>query len=382
MEHFNRRHLQTLLTEGESERLSCYIPMVRVGRETLQNPIRYKNAIRYAEQALYAHGMDKRGAGAIIGRIVDEVEAETGDQRFWDRQSDGLAIFASAEDCLLLSCAYEFAPSVTVASRFCIMPLVPLLNRDREFLVLAISRNSVRVVHASRERAEEIELSGAVPRSVTDVVGEDFEEQNLQFHWTSSDRGAVFHGQGAGEDDVLPELELYCRRVGGALVKELGTDTSIVLAGDTALAAIFRHVVKRPPLLDTGIEGNHDRTPPDQLRALGWPIIAERLVREDAEVVRLFHERRGENRASDDLEEIRAAAQQGRVEQLIVSREVALAAPRPIPDPAANDSPGNVGAEPPINADVVATLRHGGSARLLDAPDMPTEAEVAAIFRF
>lgn len=378
---FDDASWQTLLEEDDAVRVTCYLPMVRAGSETRQNPIRFKNILRYAHQALLERGLDKREAASLVRTIQDAVP----DDSFWEHQQEGLAVFATADDCRMLSLSRQFAPSVTVAPRFHVIPLLPAVHDNRRFLVLALSQDRVRLIRASRDRAEELDPGDGVPRSLTAVVGSQLEEQSLQTH-TSTTGAAAFHSHGEGDDDRLPELERYCRAVADALAAEPAVlDAPLVLAADVRLAAIFRAVARRLRLLEDGIDGNHDRTPPDRLRDLAWPAVAARIAAEEAALVQTFHAQLGAGRASDDIDEIREAADRGRVESLLLSREDSLPQNSdfvPDADPDGGPDSSGVGSEPPVNADAVATLRNGGSVHVLASADMPTRAPVAAIFRF
>ena len=255
------------------------------------------------------------------------------------------------------------------------MPLVPLTTTSPPLLVLALSRHVVRLI--DRATAQELPLPPDVPRSLTDVVGSERRAPSLQLH--SVGNGAVFHGHGEGDDDLLPEIEIYCRRIASALESELArASATVVLAGDVQITAIFRRAAAEWPLLDEQINGNHDRTAAAHLAALATPLAAARRSAEHADLKALYGARSAEQRASDDPVDIAAAARAGRIETLLLERGAALDEPRL----RAARAPHSVQPEGPFNSEAVLTLRCGGDVRVVPAAHMPTPAPQAAIFRW
>jgi hypothetical protein len=370
--------LRELAARDGGPLISCYVPIVRTGKEVSQNRIRVKNALREVEAALQSSSADKRVAAAASRRIqsaleeaIDEIDASRGST------DDGWALFGSADDCLMLGCNCEFAPSITVAERFYVVPLLELARAEHRAYVLAISRHGVRLISISREGATEVQLSDAVPRSLTDVVGEERRYAGMQQH--SVGGGTIFHGHGEGEDDVVQELEAFCRRVGSALATEVDfAERSLVLAGDVQITATFRRVNGKLPLLERQISGSHDRTSAAELHELAKPILAAAASADDARLRELFHVRHGHGRASDEHAHIARAAEDGRIDTLLLvdcSAHLDGVAVEAVDTRAAYD-------EGAFNREVVLTLRHSGTVQLLEPDKMPTRAPLAAIYRF
>ena len=148
-------------------------------------------------------------------------------------------------------------PLVTIGPRFYIVPLVPCTTPAPAVFVLALSRHSVRLIERATTR--EIELPQDVPRSLTDVVGTERRAASLQQHSVGS--GSVFHGHGEGDDDVLPEIEMFCRRIASSLAASIDrANATLLLAGDVQITAVFRRAAAGWSLLEEQIQGSHDRT--------------------------------------------------------------------------------------------------------------------------
>src|SRR5690606_25562507 len=247
-----------------------------------------------------------------------------------------------------------FAPRLSVAKRYDVLPLVPLVNDDLRGTVLVLARNGVRVIDVSQDQAHELELGDDFPKTGADAFGDDLRQSGLQQH--SVGTGAVFHGHGEGEDDVLPELEIFCRSVGDALAKLPDVAAKpLVVAADVKLAALFRRTAAQLQVLPDTITGNYERADVETIAAL-----ARRLLRRSAkgeDWAELYRAGLADGNASDSRGELGRAALDARVDTLLIERESALAE---------RDGDG----EPDYNAETVLTLRHGGKVHLLGRDEM------------
>jgi len=352
--------------------VSCYVQFARAGKDVRQNSIQLKNCQRTLAAACAAGAIDERTTTAATRELARA--AQTAENPRAPRGT-GLALFASAGECATLESAVPFASSITIAPRYYLVPLVPLTMATPPVLILALSRNVVRLI--DRATAHELPLPPDAPRSLEDTVGAERREPSLRQH--SVGAGAVFHGRGEGSDDVLPELETYCRRIANALASELArSGATVVLAGDVQITAIFRRAAVGWPLLAEQIYGNHDRTPAAQLAAFATPLLGARQSAANAELKTLYGARSAEQRASDDPLDIAAAARAGRIDTLLLEHAAALDEP----GLRAAREPNAVLPEGPFNSEAVLTLRCGGNVRVVPAADMPTPAPQAAIFRF
>jgi hypothetical protein len=108
---------------------SLFMPTHRAGRETEQNPIRFRNLLRQAQEQLQARGLRP----AQVQEMLKKPQRLLLDKAFWQRQSDGLAAFFSADafHCFRLPLAFD--ELVVTAKRFLVKPLLPILTSDGLF---------------------------------------------------------------------------------------------------------------------------------------------------------------------------------------------------------------------------------------------------------
>jgi hypothetical protein len=85
-----RTDLQRLALGRPGPWVSVFLPTHRAGREVEQAPIRLKNLLRQATEALEADGVKAPTTKSLLAplrRLLD-------DRLFWQYQSDGLALFS------------------------------------------------------------------------------------------------------------------------------------------------------------------------------------------------------------------------------------------------------------------------------------------------
>jgi hypothetical protein len=353
--------------------VSCYVPFARSGKDVRQNAIHFKNC----QRALAAEGatknIDARTLAAATKGLASAADAAL-DPRA-PRAAAGFALFAHPDGCVTLDSRTPFPPVVTVADRFYLLPLMPFSTAAPPLYVLTLSRQSVRLIDCTNAR--ELELPGDFPKSLTDAVGTERRRATLQRHTVGT--GSVFHGHGEGDDDLLPEIETFCRGVANKLGDHVERGQAVLLlAGDVQITSVFRRAAGDLKLAQEHISGNHDRTSAADLCSLVQPLLSARRQQTHAELRELYERHVADRRASDDASEISAAARAGRIDTLLLNESAAFEQPRR----RATRDPHAIQPEGPFNTEAVLTLRCGGDVRLLPETDMPTVAPQAAIYRF
>jgi hypothetical protein len=209
MDILTRNDLRALIERPERLSISIYMPAERMGKQVEQNPIRFKNLLGKTEERLAERGVRASEAQALL----EPAKTLLRDSLFWQRQSDGLALFVSQDMLRYYRLPLDFEELAVVGDRFHVKPLLPLLSGDGRFYILALSQNTLRLLQGTRYSVSEIELED-VPTSLQHFLQWDDPEKRLQFHTTtqtpggerihpavSSARPAIFHGHGAASAD-------------------------------------------------------------------------------------------------------------------------------------------------------------------------------------
>ena len=127
------------------------------------------------------------------------------DSDFWQHQSDGLAIFLSANGLRRYRLPLNFEELVVVVDHFHIKPLLPLFTGDGQFFILALSQNSVRLLNSTRYSVSEVDIEQVVG-SLAEALPVADHQASLQLHTsgsiggTTGDGSATFHGQGEASE--------------------------------------------------------------------------------------------------------------------------------------------------------------------------------------
>lgn len=385
----SRDDLDTLLTESYGTAVSIYLPTVRAGQETQQNPIRFKNLLREVEKRLSEREMEAGDVESFLAPLA----GLHGDLEFWQHQQEGLAVFLADGFFETYELPVSVEEMAVVNARFYLKPLFTLFRGDGRFYVLALSQKNVRFFEGSRYQLREIELPEDVPHRLEEVVGYQLEEQNLQFHSGTQARGSasraprspIYHGQGGGEQVQKDEVAKFFSRLDKALHDHLpNKNVPLVLAGVEWLLPIYRQASEHQNLLDHGIHGNPDGWSAGELHGRAWEIVRPQIIADRERAAERFGDLIGTGRASNRVEDVVAAAFDGRVDTLFVAQGEHRWGEF---DPASREvkvfERQENGAEDLLDFAAVRTFMTGGTVYSLERDRLPGESgSVAAIFRY
>ena len=146
--------------------LTISMPVFGSPDQARQNPVRLRQMLGQAKEALAAHGVDEKTIAAMLDGITlstEDLNAPEGKK--------GLLIFRNATDVY----RYAFVPdelqeAVQVGDHFVIKTLLPNLKGDRTFYILALSQKHVRLLRCTDHSSEEVPLPEGVPTSKDEAM--------------------------------------------------------------------------------------------------------------------------------------------------------------------------------------------------------------------
>ena len=362
--------------------MSLFIPTHRAGSE--QDPIRWKNLLVDAEDALRRAGIRRTEAAELLSHAWELHR----DGLFWQHQSDGLAYFGGPAWRQFFRVPVDLPEIGAVGDRFVVGPLLRMLTGNNRFLLLALSQNRVRLLEGSKYHIDEVALRD-VPTGLRDVI-EPPEPRSDTMAWRASGHSpggtaaAVFYGYGAADKDFKKtEVEQFFRRVDAGLREHLhGERIPMVLAGVDYLIPIFRGVNTYPHVLDDALIGNYDDLPPERMHEPAWEIVSEVVRREARRAIERFNERHGTGFATADPEADETAATEGRVDTLIVGAEPACWERGDAGRVVLLGGDG-VGSQcERLDRSAIAALLHGGRLIAVPSSGVPGDSDMAAILRY
>jgi hypothetical protein len=354
-----------LLSRAELRRLaaaggpcvSLFLPTARFGPETLSGPSRLRGLLSDATTQLADRGVSAKEAEGMLAPARELVD----DEPFWQRLSDGLALYCAHGVSARFRVPVAFTEEVAVGEAFRIRPLLPVSAADGLFHILALAQKSVRVLAGTRLTVGEVSVPG-LPGSMAEAIPQEEMQRYGQSHSVGS-TGTKFHGQGNEADYDKVALERYFRAVDGPLVARLGSsngDVPLVLACVGYYAPIYRQVSRYPAVWPKAVEGNPEELTPARLHDAAWPLVEEHFADRGREWLERYHHQMGTGRTATGSAEVLAAARDGRVDTMLL-------------DAAAEDGSA-------LDEAVAAAVRHDG--RVVSLPGTDLGAEPAALLRW
>jgi hypothetical protein len=378
MDVIRRTDLERLALQGGGPCVSVFLPTHRAGPEVQQGPIRLKNLLREATEALQADGVKAPTIKSLLAplwRLLD-------DGLFWQYQSDGLALYSRPGWWRSFRVPLDLPELARVADRFHVSPLLPLLTGDGHFFVLALSQNQIRLLEGTRDRLEEVDLPG-VPLGVRDALQGEEGQKQLQLY--VADRGGVaargiFHGHGSAGDVQEERVLQYLRKVDRALGEVLaGERAPMVLAAVEDLAPLWRKATTYPHLVDETLAGNPDALGPHELHPRAWAIVEPLFLQALREAAARYDQLAGSGLTSKDPREIIRAAEHGRIDTLFASQHPAGPSTDEGGVPVSDEGSG---LQDLLERAAATTLIKGGTVYMLAVGEVPGGGGVAAVFRY
>lgn len=386
MENLTLDQIKGLAQQAANPSLSIFLPTHRAGQDAKQDPIRLKNLLRDAEHRFLNSGMGPREASTLL----QPAQALLNSSSFWQHQYDGLAIFMAADDFHVYRLPFSVEELLIIARSYYVKPVLPLFTNNGHYYILALSQNEVRLFEGTRHSVGQIDLPVGLLESLNEVLKLDDPETQVQVHTVTAPKGVgigIFHGQGgSGAEQQESGIERYLSLVDRGL-KDIFHEQQapLVLAGVDYLLSIYRRVSDYAHIMPEGITGSPEHLLPETLQEQAWPIVELHFRQETEKIMAAYQQLADTDTASDNVEEIVAAAFNGRVDRLVVAVDTQVWGNF-------NRDTGEVvyyqdGQRkedylPLLDFAAMQTLQNGGTVFALSQDEMPTKSAIAAVFRY
>ena len=382
METFTRRDLQALMEPRDGWCVSIYMPTQRKGADQQQNPVRLKNLIREAQRLLSGSEVEVSQAKGLLAPARELLAQHD----FWQHQSDGLAVFLTADLFRNYRLPVPFEEKVVAARRFDVRPLLPLLATDGRFYVLAIAKESVRLLRGSRFSIDEVRVEG-MPATIEEALNEEVPGSQLQFRveapQRSGKRAVTFYGHGGEDDYEKDKLLRFFRTVDHTLHSFLADKRApLVLAGVGYLHPIYRKANTYPHLAADGIDESPRTLGEQQLHDRAWAVVEPFFLEVQRQALARYRQLAGTGHTASSVEQIVPLAYQGGVECLLVAQDARQWGTY---DPTAHhtrlheqERPGD---DDLLSFAALHTLLHKGAVYVLLQEAIPDSAQAAAVLR-
>ena len=283
------------------------------GRETTQNPIRFKNLINDAIGK--AEGVEDNTLERLKELTVLEDDFE-----FWQHQRAGFALYVCDGFEQRFSLDHTPDEAAYLGQHFQIRPLASPACRTLSARILALSWESARLYESDGHQCREV-TTEAFPVSYYELVVPRDAEEQLQYSSHAKGRGGsqvvMYHGHGEGEEKIEADRADYLSRVGELVSKSMyNSGQPLLLLATEEVAGHFTSVtdVDVAERIDASPDGMEESVLTEKMNVAARDV-ATRAADELKE--RLGTALSG-GAGSTDLSEIITEAARGRIDTLLL----------------------------------------------------------------
>lgn len=374
--------IDKLATYNGDTVLSIYIPThsTPTPPNVTENQIRFKNLVH---KGLEQWSHDERHGKT--NEIKDQLLSYIDDTDFWHHVSKGMAIFISSEGSEIYHLPIEITEQVYVGESFDILPLLHLKSINEPYYLFALAMHEPKLFKGDIYGLQPVSIN--FPKSPEDALNIDemFISSNTVRAGSGSMQGSP-HGQGDSQKAGQEERLMYFRILDNMIMKSKKIDTShpILIAATDSEAADYRNLSKLPNILEKHLAGNRTKDEGGVLHELSYELVSEELLSKHMEALAERYETAvGAAKTSETLGDIERAAQEGRVDTLLLS-----------PYEESNDSISDVTNSAILRmfADikeksrllplVTQVIKKGGHIDMFNRRLMPARVTVAALYRY
>ncbi|HEY5556685.1 hypothetical protein [Acetobacterium sp.] len=366
-----------LMEKGKSPVISIYIDTNIKKPDRLENPIRFKNLVREAQEAL----KDKEVKGfRDLFSLFKQMEE---DIIFWEGATEGMAILADEEECIVYKLPISVTSRAIVSDSYYIKPLLKSYQLNGRYHVLGLNRDRFFLFEADHYGLHQISLDEK-DSTMEGVLGTQTTEGHLS-HASTGGEQSTYHGYGGAKDERKVDEEKFFRHVETFVEEQHSKQYKIplILVGLDEHQGEFRKISKNPYLIKEGIKSDIEAMDEKMLYEKVQNVMMDIFRQQLKERMEIFNQAHSKDMGSNDVVEIARAITEGRVEVLYLEEnKVHPGRYEPshgtITEGVAEDF--YVG---DIYDDMAeAVLSRGGEVVILESEDMPTESDLAAVYRY
>lgn len=367
--------------EDEGPFISLYQPTHRSLPDNKQDQIVFKNLLRGIEKSL-----EQLPNFKLIDKIMKPLYELKKDKDFWDHTYDGIAVFASENNCNV----YKFNNSVkelaVVANSYHIKPIIMAFQNTENYNLLGLSRENFTLYQCDKNVLEEIALENDVPRTMEDVLGDQLSDPYLAHSSYAGTKGtAMYHGHGDIKLEINKDTEKYFRYVDSFVLENCSKKSKLplILVSVAENISEFKKISKNNYLLEEGINNSFESLSLDEIQNRASTIIQAINMEKIQKFADIYAKAEAEFLGSSDLSQIAKAAYESRVETLLVEEDIII--PGKIDYKNGSIEFGDINSPnyDDIMDDLIElVLSNGGNVFVLTKEMMPNNKGIAAIYRY
>jgi hypothetical protein len=361
--------------------ISLYQPTHRSFPDNKQDPIVFKNLLRVIENSL-----EQLPTFDMIDTIMKPFYELKEDKNFWNHTSDGIAVFASVDKCIVYNLYHPVKELGVVANSFHTKPLIKAFQSTENYHLLGLNRENFTLYQGNRYGFEEIAIDPDAPRTMKEVLGEQLSDPYLSHaSYGGTGGNAMYHGHGDVKDEINKDTEKYFRYVDSFVLENYSKASKLplILVSLTEHISEFKKISNNPYLLEEGINKSIESMNLVEIQKKAREIIEAISMKETEKMVEAYANAEAESLGSSDLVQVVKAAYESRVKTILMEEDKIV--PGKIDNNTGKIKLGDI--DDPNYDDILDDLAEmvllsGGNVFVLTKDLMPSTTGIAAIFRY
>lgn len=388
MEILSKEEFKELANHQADGCVSIYIPTHSSGMEVNEkyDTIVFKNNLQKAKILLTEKGLDIKKVDAILAPAVEYLK----DERFWNSQLQGLAVFLSDGFFKIYQLPHTVKEELLVNNSFLLTPILPVMEKRHRFYLLVISKHDCKFYEGDQFEMKKLEIEG-LPTGMDDVVHFELKEARPTHRRAGAAAGAAasvganFHGHGTGLSDEDEYLLQYLKEVDQTLWTEVLHNQSVplVLASVDYEIAYYKQISNYKHISDVSLTGNFEHEDRQSMYIKVKEKLSHYFREYSKEALKNYYNNSAKELTSSIVEEVVPAAYFAGVSDLFVQKNARIWG--------SFDEKNNVTTihdekqaddECLINNSIIKTIMNGGEVHILEKEKMPADSPIAAFLRF
>ncbi|WP_348269153.1 hypothetical protein P8936_08505 [Edaphobacter paludis] len=359
------RQVSELAEVAKPPCLSIYLSAYSPENDSIRFDAQFKAALQLATQKL--------GSTAVLADGDDlplEQLRQFAKERRWEKERGGLAFFCARNLIRIFRTSHVVSESVHVGNDFHITPLLSVLSKPTQFIILALSEKHVRLLRCSNFEAVEVDLPASIPRSVEQAGAFDKPDHDLEARSAAGSapgsRSRIHFGTGTAEEKTEEYISHFFRIIDHEINQRYrGEELPLILAAVERELAIYKKLSNYPHLLEGNIQGSPERVSNSDLHHSALKVLDDEAAVDETNLLSQFAEKQSSGLTLTGIPSMLTAARSGHIQLLLLSEQNR-----------ASDQ------EELLNLIALETLRHGGHVATFAHQQLPSGGSAAAILRY
>jgi hypothetical protein len=321
MHRLNPAEVEKLINNqnNSSPCITIYMPTHKTSSppHMTEDQIRFKNLFSQALKDLSS----REGHSEYSRQFEDMCRDLLETKDFWEHMNESMLLCARPGLFEYYHLPVDSDEYIAVSDHFHLAPVCGLVNDMADYYVLALAEQNPVLYRGNDYELRQTTVE--LPSSVKTALNiDEMHIKSVQFASVASPKGAQYHGHGGAKDTGDAERLQYFRIIDSIVNDYTESSLPLILSGVSSEIAEYKSVSRYTRILDKHIDGRYIERDMPKLHIEAKKIIFEEVTsKRHEETARRFHQYYGQGNglASSNVNEIKDAAEKGRVDTLLIN---------------------------------------------------------------